>query len=248
MTPTGLLSEPRAPNDSAIACELNPKPAKARATLDYRGPIDAAKLALTKAIQRREHAYQGAAWSMLAAGLPALLVGPLLVASVVASTEERFRSRHPFGWWPVFTIAASVLIPLMFWFERRTRGEWYNDEVRGQGTSISDLSQCSSSGEWRLRTTAATWAGIFELMLWGPRMCMAAASRWRTRVPPAVLIDAAAIVAYLRHFEGGVGTHELPTLRPIEVLRYLVERDWVGVSKAGDRVWLLTDARRALPR
>ena len=65
-------------------------------------------------------------------------------------------------------------------------------------------------------------------------------------VSAAVITDAIATINYLRHFDGGVGTDELPTIRPLPVLHYLASREWVGISETGDRVWLRQDARRAL--
>lgn len=87
---------------------------------------------------------------------------------------------------------------------------------------------------------------LVEALLWGPRMISSARARLREHVPPAVLTDGAATIAYLRHFANGVGTGALPTIQPAAVLDYLVSRGWVGVSDAGDHVWLLADSRRAL--
>lgn len=217
-------------------------------TLDYRtsAAVDAAKLALTTAVRHRERAYQAGAWSMLGAGLLALLVGPMLIAGFITSLAARWNAHHVLGYWSLFGITAMALIPLLFWCERRTRGQWFEEEMRAQGTTPADLWQCSSRGEWELRRTAASWAAIFEILLWGPRMIMAARERFSGVVSAAVQLEATATINYLRHFDGGVGTDELPTIQTLPVLRYLISRDWVGVSKTGDRVWLLTDARRAL--
>ena len=217
--------------------------------LDYRtsAAVQASKLALGRAVRHRENAYQAGAWSMLIAGLGALLLGPLLVAGLVASIQARFNlHHHHVGYWMSFALASMTLVPLLFWFEHRSRGQWFEGEMRAQGTTLADLWQCSSRGEWALRRTAASWAAIVEILLWGPRMIMNAHERFSGTTSAGVINEAIATINYLRHFDGGVGTDELPTIQPLPVLRYLLSRDWVGVSKSGDRVWLLTDARRAL--
>jgi len=57
----------------------------------------------------------------------------------------------------------------------------------GQGASIAGATSWSSRGEYQLTTAAATWAALFEIALWGPRMVMSARARFRTHVPPAVV-------------------------------------------------------------
>jgi hypothetical protein len=217
--------------------------------LEYRrsGAVELSQLSLASALRSRERAYQASAWTMLAFGLPAMLAGPLLATAIATGIQTQFRP-HGGGleWWSWFIIASAALLPLLFWCEARTRGRWFEDEVRAQGSTPADLWQSSSRGEWELRTTAASWAALFELLLWGPRMVLAARERFRGNVPAAVLADATSVINYLRHFTGGVPTFELPAVRHSPALQYLVSRDWIGVSKAGDRVWLLGDARRAL--
>ena len=44
----------------------------------------------------------------------------------------------------------------------------------------------------------------------------------------------------------GVNVSDLPTHDPMPVLRYLTSRDWIGVAKAGDRAWLLSEARKLI--
>jgi len=220
----------------------------AATTLDYRRPAtrDAAQASIAAAVNKRELAYRAAAWSMLFAGSAALLLGLLFVAALVGGMEMRLAPRWHVPWAAQFLIIAGVVAPLLFWWEQRTRGRWFEDEVRAQGTTLAELWQCSSRGEWELRTTAAGGAAVCEVLLWGPRMILAARDRWRDRNACAVITEAVAMIHYLRHFDGGIEVRELPSIRRGPVLRYLVSRDWVGVSKKCDRVWLLTDARRTL--
>ena len=92
-----------------------------------------------------------------------------------------------------------------------------------------------------------TW----DASLGGPGTVAGALSKLRVQYDPSAAgYDAryttAALLAYLRHFDGGVGVDELPTVQPMPVLGYLVSREWVGLSEDRRRVWLLADARRAL--
>ncbi|MEO6435017.1 MAG: hypothetical protein ABIP55_04555 [Tepidisphaeraceae bacterium] len=218
-------------------------------TIEYRRPgaVEKSQLSLAAAMRTRERDYQACAWTMLAFGMPAMLAGPLLATAIAAGIQKQFYAPGVgLAWWTWLAIASAMLLPLLFWCEVRTRGRWFEDEVRGQGTTPADLWQSSSRGEWELRTTAASWAALFELLLWGPRMVLAARDRFRGNVPSAVIADATVAINYLRHFAGGVATDELPVVRTETALQYLVTRDWVGVSRSGDRVWLLSDARRAL--
>ena len=217
-------------------------------TLDYRrsGAVELSQLSLAEALRTRERAHQACAWTMLAFGIPAALVAPLLIASFVIGLQSRITSTPVIGWWAAFAAALLVIVPSLFWCEGRTKGRWLEEELRAQGTTLGDLWQCSSRGEWELRTTAAGWAGMFELLLWGPRMVMAVWERLRGTVPAAVLNDATAILNYLRHFDGGIAALELPVARPAAALHYLISRDWVGISSTGQRVWLLSEARRQL--
>jgi hypothetical protein len=200
--------------------------------LDYRASaaVEASKRALSAAVRHRERAYQAGAWSMFAVGALALLGGPAMIALCVTSIQYH---HHLLGYGVSFALAAITLVPLLFWIERRTRH-----------TTPSDLLRCTSDGECELRRSS----GLLELLSWAPRRIISARERLSGTVSAAVTTEAIATINYLRHFDGGVGTDELPTIQPLPVLRYLVSRDWVGVSETGDRVWLLKDARRALGR
>jgi hypothetical protein len=198
--------------------------------LEYRRPATsaatiAAKRTIDDALNRRERAQQSSAWAMLAAGTAALLLAPAIITTITIKLQSHV-GIHTL----VFAAASLVLVPMLLWVERLTRSHWFEeDEVRA-GT-----------------VAPVPVAGLLELMLWGPRTIIAAMQRRRHVVHGNMLTEAACVIAYLRHFpDDGVGTDELPTIRPEPVLTYLASRDWVGLSADGRRVWLLDDARRAL--
>jgi len=171
------------------------------------------------------------AWTMLAGGIGSMLVLPAAVAAVVAKIPGPAAGHVLLATFVAFAAALALLIPALFWMERLTRGQWMNEET-------SDAAVAAP----------VPVAGMAELLLWGPRTIVAALRRRRQRVRANVLTEAASLIAYLRHFpeDDGVGTDELPTIRPAPVLAYLASRAWVGVSADGRRVWLRSDARRTL--
>ena len=188
------------------------------------------KRALDSAVRHRERAYRMTAWLMFTGGMMALLLGPAIVAALIV--KFAWHTRAAIAMTTSFALASALFVPVLLWLERLTRGHWFEQveqEIRYGAIASVPI------------------AGVAELLLWGPRMIFAARDRWGKTVSVNVLTDAAATIAYLRHFaDDGVGTHELPTLQPAPLLRYLVSREWVGVSEDGRRVWLLADARRAL--
>jgi hypothetical protein len=211
--------------------------------LEYRRPVgDGARGAsaeskrrIDAALHGRERAFQLSAWSMLAAGSAAMLALPIIAAGVavalktprVAGAAGHALLASSIG----FAAAFALFIPVLFWVERLTRNQWLEDDATGGSNAVP-----------------VPVAGVTELLLWGPRTIIAAMRRRRQRVQANVLTGAASLIAYLRHFpeDDGVGTDELPALRPQPVLEYLASRAWVGVSADGRRVWLRSDARRTL--
>jgi MFS family permease len=196
-------------------------------TLDYRASaaVEASKRRLSAAVRHRERTYLARAWSMLAGGVAALLAGPVLVAGCVLSLAYRWGAhQHTIYWTIIASLATLALVPVLFWLERRSA----RIELE-YGSSIAD---------------AATMTP--EVLLWGPRQVMSARERLSETVSATVVTEAIATINYLRHFDYGVGTDELPTIQPLPVLRYLLSRGWVEVSEAGDQVRLLTEARQML--
>lgn len=192
-----------------------------------RGASAESKRKIDTAVYGRERAFQISAWSMLACGSGTMLVLPTVVAAIAAKVPHAAVGHALLAASVAFAAALALLIPALFWVERLTRSQWLEDGADAAPVPV---------------------AGVTELLLWGPRTIVAALRRRRQRVHGNVLTEAASLIAYLRHFpeDDGVGTDELPTIRPAPVLAYLATRHWVGVSADGRRVWLRSDARRAL--
>src|SRR5438874_844485 len=84
---------------------------------------------------RRARKYQAAAWTMFAVGAPTLLIAPAMIAGFISGIELRFATHWHVNWWLSFLSACAALIPLLFLIEWRTRGRWYENELREQGTT-----------------------------------------------------------------------------------------------------------------
>jgi hypothetical protein len=194
-------------------------------------------------VAEREQAYRAAAWSMLFAGVGALLLGLLVIWAAVATIDAHLPAKFHLAWPLQIAIVTAGVTPLLFWWEHRTRGRWDDDRLT-QGIPLAALSAGRGGGD--LRTTAAGGTAVGEVLLIGPRMILAARERWRSHTAAPLMAEAKGMIHYLRHFEDGLPVRELPTLRAAPVLRYLVSREWIGVSVSGERVWLLPHARRAL--
>src|SRR5688572_182403 len=177
-------------------------------TLEHRrsGAVELMQLSLAGALQSHERTYQASAWTMLAFGVPAMFAGPLLAAAVASGIERQLHAGAlaasidvslPF--WAWLAIASVTLLPLLFWFEARHRGRGIGEAICEQGAPAADGWR-SSGGTWELRSTDTSWAALFGLLLWGPRMVMSARERLRGNVATATLADATALINYLRHF------------------------------------------------
>ncbi|HYO09851.1 MAG TPA: hypothetical protein VER17_12845 [Tepidisphaeraceae bacterium] len=218
---------------------------EARPRNDRRRPrgLDRNERPLAQAIHLRERAYRAAAWPMLLVGLLALFIAPILLASLVVSLEHWLSVPRPLGWWSCLALASLALIPLLFWVELRSRTQWVRSEVTGESVTIADALLAPARAE----AGSVALGAVAEILLPAPRMILAARERLRAPASAATLHDAAAALNFLRqHDDDGVRVADLPTVRPLGVLCYLVSREWAGVSPAGDRVWLAPDAKRAL--
>lgn len=225
-----------------------------RPTLDYRNPatvqdhhVDRVKLAL----QAREGLFWLRTGLSACAGVAASLVGPLFVASIIWVIVARLGVVLPFDRAMFVWLFAAALLVLLFWYERRTKGQFLSQSLDDNRAWFPG--RASSSGEFEARYRVAAGMVLVELLLWGPRLLMNSFDRCRVRqsLRHANLTRAAEVVADLQRCDGGVliGTlqragESLAELRG--TLGYLSLFDWIGVSRDGTRTWLLSDARKRL--
>ena len=153
----------------------------------------------------------------------------------------------------LFSLSCLCVLPLLYWLELRTRGNFLTDELRAQGHSIEEGVRTLWSSRGELRQTGALYAMYVEIFLFGPRMTIDAVRRLtaRLRVGRPPIPRAAEILMFLSIADGGVAVHGLSRGESPEELRrtltYLRLHDWIDVGDHGRRAWLLSTARRRLP-
>lgn len=195
---------------------------------------------------------------MLLLGVPCCLVGPLFLGSLFWFVYGTLVDWVPWSWF--FWGAVLVVLPLLFRAEIQTGGDFLGNVARDITPNNAANAAMLVGGELGMLyafviAPRQSSAGIVELLLFGPRLVVDAVRQIRTKLKTrgADLDRAAGVVAALLRQDQGVATVSL--LRPGEqteallpTLGYLVFHDWVGVGDGGNRVWLLSDARRALSR
>src|SRR5688500_5372164 len=152
--------------------------------LDYRAGPDRAAVRLAR-VQRElavGESLNGAAVALrLALGIPLALIGPFVITVFLVFIELRLRNDIFFGFGGTFCLLTLVLIPLLMWYERRSRGEFLTDAVRGETSPL----QASSYGEYELQSAKFSAIGWTEVALTGPRLLWEAIDSLRRRAPAA---------------------------------------------------------------
>jgi hypothetical protein len=193
---------------------------------------------------------------LLAVGLPCLLIGPLALGSIywVLGLIWLHDAFLPWTWF--FWGATAVLVPLLFRLEKRTRGRYLADVI--VGTEGASPMPYALGPDWGMAVSfivhpRISSAGLVEVFLFGPRLVLDACeglNRWRG-LRHVDLARSAAMLERMRSSQQGVPPDQL--LEPREklvdimpVLSFLMYYQWIDVSKTGERVWVLSDARRIL--
>jgi hypothetical protein len=225
--------------------------------IDYRNPLHARhRDRVVQLLRAREALLRWKTAAMLAAGAALSFLGPLILAGIARYIQFQAGVREPTSWWLWFVLLSGTVIPLLYWLEHRTRGEFFTDAVRdaglGENVGAGGLSTASRS-EWEMQTAAATWAAYIEILLFAPRMTMNAfrQRRMRANLGHVDPVRPAEIIHLLRTTDSGVDPIALA--KPGEsmedlwpALLWLSLHNWIGISRRQDRVWLLSDARGAL--
>ena len=204
-----------------------------------------------RALAASESLGTAAAFGKLLLGIVLCLPLPLVVAVVAKSVEVRQRAHLLPGFWGTFALASCVVVPLLLglhWLDRRKDGDYFSDAVDGTAPDAP-----SSYGEYRLQSGRLAAAAYADVIMLGPRMLWAFFEWLAGRQSGDAALRTAAAQVAVELLEAGEG---LPVKRLIRLgrpaqevtrcLRYLVAREWVGVSSDGRRAWLLTPARERL--
>jgi len=220
-------------------------------TLDYRTPgIGPPRVQrVLDELLKAETVSNATLYARLAIGAGLTLIGPMFVALILKSVESKWSAFWFPEFWMTTFLVAIVLVPLLMWLERRSRGEFFADATCGD-TSPFDS---SSYGEYEIQSTKFAWTAYTEIALTGPRLLWEGIDglRGKPQGNQATREVAASIVVDLLDADGGVPVRELLREdRPYEALvpgvRYLVQQEIAATSKRGDRVWLSTAWRNRL--
>jgi hypothetical protein len=227
--------------------------------LDYRRPgaMDASRQkSVRDHLRLREAMLAGKIFSLLVLGMPMLFVGPFLMACIFWFAAWHFMGSDAPAWTTWFWGLVMVMIPLLFWTEYRSRGSYFADAVISSGgaSSVPYLAGPELGMLISFATNPRVAAsGFVELFLVGPRFVLDAIAKLHgaRRLRGANVDRAADIVVDLRRFDQGVPIHRLAREgETVDVilpsLAYLIFHDWVGISAAGDRVWLHSESKRIL--
>jgi hypothetical protein len=234
---------PRPMTDSYVRHGGRPRATWPDAALDYRTPVpggESVDLVLRELVRARSLDLTGAVVK-LAIGLPLCLLGPLFVAVLAEPLVLRWGGGLLPSFGTIFLILAAVLVPLLLWLERRTRGEYFADVMREEARTAAD----SCDDQFQRRDTGLAWAFFTEIALLGPRLVWTFIDWLRGRPHGDAPTRAAAAQIACELFEHGEGLPLPALVRPdrpraqvAAAVKHLLACDWVGVSSNRDRVWL----------
>jgi hypothetical protein len=194
-------------------------------------------------LQKRERNHRLKAIVLALLGVVFCSGAVLLLGSMAWALQSARRGRHlpthVYPWLPMVLITGALILPLLFLLEWSTRGMFLEDAV----DSLSDTN-------YFVRRRAGGLV-IIEMCLWGPRMIMSAFRRHRAcrSYTGHDLNLASGMLATLLRDENGMPTGQVlgdASDAAVSTMTYLTFYDWIDISKSGDRVWLLSDAREVL--
>lgn len=218
---------------------------------DYRNPLRGGdKVAwIANELAKDEALGAAAASGKLALGLAMCLIGPAFVTAVAMDIESRWDWRSAPGFGVTFLVVAAILVPILMWLERRTRGEFLADAMRGQSNPLS----ASSYGEFCLEQNTVIFKVYTEIALLGPRLIWNFIDwmRGKPLVDAETRLEAARIVAVLYASDGAspivdLITPEHPRSAVVRAIRYLLAKQWIDISARRDRIWLSSRVRQRL--
>lgn len=215
----------------------------------YRKPIPELSVEqMRDKLLAMERSFRARWLGLIVLGACATMFGPLVIGSIAWGGQFSAHHVGPIRPWMVMVgVTSAIMLPILFGIEWLTRGKLLESAADAYG----------EMGSWRYVTGANRgMAGLvfFEICLWGPRMVIAGSKKiaGQSKHADADRNVAATIVRAFALRDEGINTGELFTLSGGndaifgDALAYLLFLDLIGISKAGDRAWLLSQARRAL--
>jgi hypothetical protein len=191
-------------------------------------------------------------------GLPALLVGPIILSSIYWLIAIQWDLYIPWTW--VFQGSIILLVPLLFWTEWRHGGTYYGDSIRWAHPTPDDMptpAPLTGIGDIDFviafaRNPRDVGITLVELFLWGPRQLLeavvAARGMWQLRASDRH--QAAELLRTLQTRDRAEINELIPqnNIPAGAAVAYLVWYDWIGVSADAQRVWIESESREILKR
>ena len=131
-------------------------------TLNYQR-LSPTAMQIRAALQRSEFWFFAASISLVLVAALYMLFAPALVSGIIQAILLKYVTELPISGWTLFLLLCVTLTPLLFWFERRTHGDFFLDSMHWQSQSASG--RPTSYGEWEFRRSGATVAAYVELAL-----------------------------------------------------------------------------------
>ncbi len=187
----------------------------------------------------------------LAVGLPLMLIVPFVGATFVAFWLWGAAFNSWFLWF--FLIGGG-----WGWLAYRYLRTHHEQSVFAEGMireigGDEDYWRASSGGEWEMKRQTAGAYAFLEFILFGPREVLEAWEliRERRQFAASAHQRSVEVVQYLLKFDRGVPWLELlhkgeNITDLLHVLGYLRLTDWIDISSDKKKVWLLSQARRAV--
>jgi hypothetical protein len=196
---------------------------------------------IEQSLRAHERRFRLGIIALLIGGAALALVGPIIVGSLVFLKQFRRGHVASMSWFAAVGITAFFVVPLIFAIEFATGGKF-----------IDDFAETMADRPFTVRR-AGSGAVFLEVFLWGPRMIIAAfrrvsginACKGHDRALAAAMLG-----KLLMRDESMPAGEVFDATNPAAVasLTYLTFYDWIDISKAGDRIWILSEARKRLTR
>ena len=192
-------------------------------------------------LRKREQTHRSKGWALILAGIPLVFVAPLVIGTCIYFLDKHRRHYSFAGWLQMTALTSAIAIPLLFLFERVTGGGFMTATAEAVGQS--DFSRAAGR--------AGAGALFMDIFCWGPRMILSGFKRLRSSGAGEDVNRelAAQWICKLLRLEQGTLTHELidgNNSASVPTLTYLSLYEWIDISANGERIWILSDARKVL--
>ncbi len=172
----------------------------------------------------------------------------IVVASLITLCLYSLFATTLIGWWGWLFLYLLVLVPLLIWHERRSRGDYIADAL------LLGDSTPSSRTQHELNRAGLQVAAYAAMLAWGPRALIDGihALRGQRSMSQHVVFDRAALlVADLSQKDGGILIKQLlHAPEDMQVFGSAVDlldtHGWIGKSTDGKSLWLSSTFRQKL--